>query len=104
MPITIELVLEWLILSALAGGLAGLLATRKKEGFGRFQNLLIGLVGTAIGLGTIYLLKKVNILKADLIKGGVNIPWQDLIAACIGALLFLTVMHFLRKRKSKVKA
>jgi uncharacterized membrane protein YeaQ/YmgE (transglycosylase-associated protein family) len=99
---TINIVLGWLIIAALAGGLAGLLATRKKEGFGRFQNLLIGLVGTAIGLGTIYLLEKVGILKDKLIKDGVTIYWQDLIAACIGALLFLTVMHFLRKRKSKV--
>jgi uncharacterized membrane protein YeaQ/YmgE (transglycosylase-associated protein family) len=102
MTINIDLVLGWLIIAALAGGLAGLLATRKKEGFGRFQNLVVGLVGTLIGVGTIYLLKKLSLLKSDIISGGVLIRWQDLIAACIGAFLFLTVMHFLRKRKSKV--
>ncbi len=98
---TINIVLGWLIIAALAGGLAGLLATRKKEGFGKLQNLIVGLVGTLIGVGTIYLLKKLNILKSDIISGGVLIRWQDLIAACIGALLFLAVKHFLSKRKSK---
>lgn len=99
MPINVDQVLGWLILAALAGAVAGLLATRKKEGFGRFQNLLIGAVGTLIGVGTIYLLKKLEILKQDIIRGGVEIRWQELIASCLGALLFLGVLHFVRKKK-----
>lgn len=99
MTINVDQVLGWLIIAVLAGGLAGLLVTRKKEGFGRFYNLLVGLVGTLIGVGTIYLLKHFNVLKSDIIQGGVVVRWQDLAAACIGALLFLAVMRLLRKKK-----
>lgn len=99
MNINVDQVLGWLIVAALAGAVAGLLVTRKREGFGRFQNLLIGAVGTLVGVGTIYLLKKFEVLKQDIIPGGVVIRWQELAASCLGALLFLGVLRLLRKKK-----
>lgn len=99
MEIQLDDVIAWLIIAALAGGLAGLLIKRKKEGFGRFQNLLIGIIGTVIGVGSLILLRQLNLLKADLIQGGVTVKWQDLAAACVGALLFLILLRLVRKKK-----
>ena len=40
----------WIIVGALAGSLAGMVATRTKRGFGRWANLGTGLVGAVIGM------------------------------------------------------
>ena len=43
MEITIIEVVVWLVVGALAGSLTGIVITRKKEGFGRYANLGVGL-------------------------------------------------------------
>ncbi len=44
MKITVDDVITWLIVGALAGWLAGMLVKRRKQGFGHLANLGIGLV------------------------------------------------------------
>jgi uncharacterized membrane protein YeaQ/YmgE (transglycosylase-associated protein family) len=53
MNITLAKVIVWLIVGGLAGSLAGMLVKRTKEGFGRWTNFGIGLVGAIIGGGAL---------------------------------------------------
>ncbi len=53
MKITIDQINVWLIVGALAGSITGKVVKRAKEGFGRFTNLGIGLIGALIG-GSIF--------------------------------------------------
>ncbi len=53
MKITIDQIIVWLIVGALAGSFTGMVVKRAKEGFGRFTNLGIGLIGALIG-GSIF--------------------------------------------------
>jgi hypothetical protein len=45
MRLTWDEIVVWLIVGALAGALVGMVVTRKREGFGHWANLGIGLVG-----------------------------------------------------------
>lgn len=95
MDITLSELLVWLIVGGLAGWSAGFVVKRKKEGFGRWTNLGIGLVGALIG--GIFL----DLFKIDL--GLPTIEVQDLLAAFVGSLLFLVGLsgyRFWRKRKT----
>ena len=81
MDITLSEFAAWLIVGALAGTVTGFLIKRKKQGFGRWTNLGIGLVGALIG-GLLF-----DLLNIDL--GLPTIDVQDLLAAFVGSLLFL---------------
>ena len=41
--ITVGQIIVWVIVGVLAGSLAGMIVKRRREGFGRFNNLIIGL-------------------------------------------------------------
>lgn len=75
MDVTIVELMVWLIVGVLAGSLAGLVVTRKKEGFGKFANLGIGLAGALIG-GFLF-----DILKIDLGLANISVSLQDLLSA-----------------------
>ena len=92
MNITIAKVVVWLIVGALAGSFTGMLVKRTKEGFGRWTNFGIGLVGAVIG-GILF-----NLLKIDLgLLGEVKISLEELLAAFVGSLIFLSVVWAVRK-------
>jgi uncharacterized membrane protein YeaQ/YmgE (transglycosylase-associated protein family) len=92
MNITLAKVIVWLIVGGLAGSLAGMLVKRTKEGFGRWTNFGIGLIGAIIG-GTLF-----NLLKIDLgLLGELKISFDELAAAFVGSLIFLLVVWVVRK-------
>lgn len=76
-------IIVWLIVGGLAGTLAGRLVTMKKEGLGRWTNLAIGLIGALIGGGFF------KLFHIDLGLGEIKVSFEDLIAAFVGALLFI---------------
>lgn len=90
MNVTIEELMVWLVVGMLAGALAGLIATRKKAGFGHLPNLGLGLVGALIGGFLFDLLGIAPALDA------ISISLRDIVAALAGALLFLVLLHFAR--------
>ena len=98
MNVTPNDVMVWLIVGAAAGSVAGLIFRRKKEGFGRFLNLGIGLVGALIG-GFIF-----HVFKVDLGLEELTIRLEDLLAALIGSLIFLTLIWWLRRWRRKRKS
>ena len=51
MDISIDQLIVWFVIGAIAGSLAGLIVKRTKEGYGRFGNLGVGLVGAVVGAG-----------------------------------------------------
>jgi uncharacterized membrane protein YeaQ/YmgE (transglycosylase-associated protein family) len=102
MDVTPAEVVVWLIVGALAGSLAGMAVTRKKEGFGRYANLGVGLVGALIG-GFVF-----DLLKVDLGLANIAVSVEDVLSAFVGSLLFLAVLWYilrLRRRRtaSKIK-
>ncbi len=92
MKITIDQIIVWLIVGALAGSFTGMVVKRSKEGFGRFTNLGIGLVGALIG-GSIF-----KVFNIDLGLGELAITFEDLLSAFIGSLIFLGAVWIIQKR------
>jgi|SRR6516165_8911934 uncharacterized membrane protein YeaQ/YmgE (transglycosylase-associated protein family) len=93
MSITVDQVAAWLIVGALAGSLAGILVTGKKEGFGRVLNLAVGLAGALIG-GLLFKLFRINLG----ILGGVTISLEEVIEGFLGALVLLGVIWIVKRR------
>ena len=91
-------IIVWLILGGLAGSFVGAILQRKKEGFGYWKNLLIGLVGALIG-GAIFW-----VFKIDLGLNAINVSAEDLVAAIGGSFLFTIILWFVRKSKAKKTA
>ena len=87
-------VIVWLVVGALAGYLTGIVVKRK-EGFGHFTNLGIGLVGALIG-GAIF-----NLFGINFGLGEVAISLKDLLSAFIGSLILLLGIWVARRRKKK---
>ena len=79
-------IIVWLIVGALAGTLTGMLIKRRKMGFGPFANIGIGMAGALIG-GALF-----RVFRIDLGLGRIAISFEDLIAACIGSLIFVFAM------------
>jgi len=91
-------IVVWLIVGGLAGTLAGRLVTMKKEGLGRWTNLVIGLIGALIGGGLF------KVFHIDLGLGEIKITFEDLIAAFLGSLLFIVLwwlVSWYRGKKSQ---
>jgi len=101
MKITIDQVVAWLIVGALAGSLAGILVTGKKEGFGRLLNLGVGLAGALIG-GLLFKLLRINLG----LLGDITISLEEVIEGFLGALVLLGVIWVVKKRMAarKLKA
>ncbi len=98
MDITLDEVIAWLIVGALAGSLAGMLVKRRKEGFGRLWNLVIGLIGALIG-GLLFKVLGINLgLLAE-----VRITLQNLVAALVGSLVFLAIVWCIRSWRARGK-
>jgi len=82
---TIEALIIWLVIGAIAGWLAGLIV--KGYGFGLVGNIVVGVVGALIAG---WLLPKIGFV----LLGGVV---ADIVNAVIGAVILLLVIGFFRK-------
>lgn len=92
MTITLGQLITWLIIGALAGSLAGALVRRRRRGYGLAVNLTIGLIGALLG-GVIFRLLSINLGLGQIVLSG-----EDLVAAFLGALLFLAILSAFRWR------
>jgi len=93
MEFSIGEIIVWLVVGALTGPVIGMLVKRNRDGFGRWRNLGIGLVGALIGGGLF------KLFQIDLGLGTFAISLQDLIAAFLGALLFLLMIAVIQKKR-----
>ena len=93
MNLSIDKLIVWLIVGALAGWLAGILIKRNRKGFGHIYNTFVGLVGAFIG-GILF-----TAFKIDFGLGHISISLKDLVSAFIGSLVFLFIMWILKKGK-----
>ena len=99
MKITVDDVITWLIVGALAGSVAGVLVKRRKEGFGRVLNLGIGLVGALIG-GFLF-----KVLHIELgLLGAVTITSEQVVAGVCGSLIFLAIIWGVQKAMARRRA
>jgi len=87
-------VLVWLVVGGLVGSLVGMLIKRSKQGFGRRGNLVVGLFGALIG-GSLF-----ELFDIDLGLGNISVSLEDLVAAFVGALIFLIVVKVVQRRKA----
>ncbi len=99
MNITFDQVVAWLIVGALAGSLAGILVTGKKEGFGRVLNVAIGLAGALIG-GLLFKLFRISLG----ILGEVTITFEEVVEGFLGSLVLLGVIWIVKRQMAKKKA
>jgi uncharacterized membrane protein YeaQ/YmgE (transglycosylase-associated protein family) len=92
MSISLAQLIVWLFVGGLAGALAGMVVTGKREGLGRWPGLAVGLVGALIG-GALFRL-------FNLWPGleSVSISLRDIVAACIGSLIFLVILWIIKTR------
>ncbi len=93
MAVTIAQIIVWLIVGALAGSLAGFAITGKLSGLGRWMNLGLGLVGALIG-GAVF--RFFNIWPG---LDSISISLRDVVAAFLGALVFLIILRLIQSRR-----
>jgi uncharacterized membrane protein YeaQ/YmgE (transglycosylase-associated protein family) len=91
MILTFADLLVWMIVGMIAGSLAGAAVKRTKEGFGRYMNMGIGLVGALIG-GFLF-----DLLRIDFGMENIAISLQDIVSAFVGSLLFLAALYYGRR-------
>ena len=92
MHISLEKVILWILVGLAAGSVASAIVTRRKEGFGRFGNLVLGLVGAGVG-GWLF-----DALRLRLDLGRFVLEVQDLVAALVGCLGVLVIVSWLQGR------
>ena len=90
-------IVVWLIVGAIAGTIAGRLVTFSKEGFGRWMNLGVGMLGAVVG-GFLF-----GLLNIDLGFGEIRITFEDLISAFAGSLLCIVAWWLIRKSTARKK-
>ena len=95
MSATVGEIVVWIIVGGLSGSFVGMLATRKKKGFGHFWNLLLGMAGALVG-GFIF-----NGLQIDLGLGDLSISFEDLIAAFSGSIVVLFLVWAVKRYRGK---
>jgi uncharacterized membrane protein YeaQ/YmgE (transglycosylase-associated protein family) len=88
-------IIVWIIVGGFAGTLAGRAVTLKKEGLGRWTNLLVGIAGAAIG-GELF-----KLFGIDFGLGELKVTFEDLIAAFLGSLLVIFAWRIIARTKAK---
>lgn len=88
-------IIVWIIVGGFAGTLAGRAVTFKKEGLGRWANLLVGVIGAVIG-GELFKLFRINLGLGEL-----KVTFEDLIAAFLGSLLVILLWRTVTRFKAK---
>ncbi|HYY29651.1 MAG TPA: GlsB/YeaQ/YmgE family stress response membrane protein [Chthoniobacterales bacterium] len=85
----------WIIVGGFAGTFAGRVVTFKKEGLGRWVNLLVGMAGAVVG-GALF-----KILRINLGLGEFKVTFEDLIAAFLGSLLVILLWRIIVMFKAR---
>lgn len=93
MEFTTADIIVLLIVGALAGTAVGRIAKGSKTGFGIWKNLGIGIVGALIGM-LLFKLFGITWL-AD-----ISVSANQVLAALVGALLFLGILAIIRKKNA----
>ena len=83
-------VIVWIVVGLVGGALASRLVTWDQEGFGRWRNLGLGLVGALVGG---FLFRMLGLFP-ELDKYSVSL--RDVVAAVIGSLIVLGALNLLR--------
>ena len=86
-------IIVWLIVGAIAGTLAGRLATFSKQGFGPWTHMGIRMTGAVVG-GLLFGLPGI-----DFGLGEIKFTVEDLISAFVGSLLCIGALWVARKFK-----
>jgi uncharacterized membrane protein YeaQ/YmgE (transglycosylase-associated protein family) len=90
---TLDQLVVWLIIGALAGSLASMIVTGSRRGYGLASNILLGLIGAVIGG---YVFDKLNV---NLGLGSLTISGEDVVAAFVGSLILLALLSLLQRRR-----
>ncbi len=97
--LTVGDVLAFVVVGALAGAIIGRIFSGKMKGYGPALNMVVGLVGAAIG-GVLFAQ-----LGIDFDLGSFDVTYTSLIAALAGAVLLLAPFAlYKRHREAKKKA
>ena len=88
-------IIVWIIVGGFAGTFGGRIVTMKKEGLGRWMNLLVGMAGAVIG-GEVF-----RIFKIDFGLGQLKVTFEDLIAAFLGSLLVILILRIIARTRAK---
>lgn len=84
--------LVWALVGWFIGSLAGQLATRKREGYGRWANLFIGMLGAVVG-GLVF-----GLLGIDFGLAAIQVSLADLLAALLGSFICIGAWALWRRR------
>ena len=99
MNFTIGKLIIWIIVGGFAGSVAGAVVKGRSEGYGRWKNLGIGLVGAVIG-GVIFSLFNINFGLGEL-----KITFEDIISALLGSFILIGAIWLIgRKTEAGKKA
>ncbi len=88
-------IIVWIIVGGFAGTLAGRAVTFKKEGLGRWANLLVGMIGAVIG-GELF-----KLFRIDFGLGELKVTFEDLIAAFVGSLVVIFLWRIVARSRAK---
>ena len=91
-------IITWLLVGSLAGSLTGRSRKGTKQGYGKWSTFGIGLVGALIG-GAIF-----NVFGIEMGLSKISISMQDILAAFLGAVLFLIGLKVFRSRRTDKSA
>jgi len=89
--ILIGKLLVWALVGWFVGSLAGRVATRQREGYGRWANLLIGMLGAIVG-GVIF-----GLFGIDFGLGAIQVSMADLLAAFVGSFVCIAAWALWRR-------
>lgn len=95
MEITVGKIVAWLVAGALAGSFVGMVVKRRREGFGRYTNLGIGLLGALIG-GALF-----DLFNVSLGLEAIGVSLEDIVTALIGSLILLLILWLWQRQRSR---
>jgi uncharacterized membrane protein YeaQ/YmgE (transglycosylase-associated protein family) len=84
-----EQVITWILIGLIAGVLASLLLRGRRFGF--ITSVVVGLIGAVIG-GALFQVFGINI------AGALTLPYRDIVAAIVGALIVLAILFVVFRR------
>ena len=88
-------IIVWIIVGGFAGTLAGRAVTLKRQGLGRWTNLVVGMAGAVIG-GELF-----RLFRIDFGLGELKVSFEDLIAAFLGSLLVIFAWRIIARIRKK---
>ena len=92
MGFAVSNIFSLIIIGVLAGSLAGMLLTGKKEGFGRFSNFGLGMAGAVVGDVI------VRLFRIDFGLGTIVLSWEELVAAFISCVIIFGIRYYYKNK------